>query len=102
MYPEIVKYDFSLSLGLDRGKDAWCVKLVKGKHELTTHLEKKMLNHLNRSSAFTIPLQTSYKSSGGSLRNPPFEIESPLPVERCHGEAAELRRNIEEHGWDGA
>ena len=23
-------------------------------------------------------------------------------VERCHGEAAELRRNLEEHGWDGA
>jgi cellobiose phosphorylase len=22
-------------------------------------------------------------------------------VERCHGEAAKLRRNIEEHGWDG-
>ncbi|MDZ7581725.1 MAG: glucoamylase family protein [Deltaproteobacteria bacterium] len=23
-------------------------------------------------------------------------------VERCHGEAAKLRRSIEEHGWDGA
>jgi cellobiose phosphorylase len=22
-------------------------------------------------------------------------------VERCHGEAAELRRNLEDHGWDG-
>ncbi len=23
-------------------------------------------------------------------------------VERCHGEAAELRRNLDKHGWDGA
>ncbi|MGO9375107.1 MAG: hypothetical protein ACLQBD_23835 [Syntrophobacteraceae bacterium] len=41
MYPEIVKHDLSLSLTFDPGKDAWIIKLVKGKHELTTHLEKK-------------------------------------------------------------
>ncbi|MGA2223977.1 MAG: hypothetical protein ABSH41_05995 [Syntrophobacteraceae bacterium] len=41
MYPEIVKHGLSLSLSLDPGKDAWIVKLAKGKHELTTHLEKK-------------------------------------------------------------
>ena len=41
MYPEIVKHDLSLSLSFDPGKDAWIIKLVKGKHELTTHLEKK-------------------------------------------------------------
>ena len=41
MYPEIENHGLSLSLNFDRGKDAWIVKLVKGKHELTTHLEKK-------------------------------------------------------------
>ena len=41
LYPEIVKHDLALSLSFDRGKDAWIVKLVKGKHELTTHLENK-------------------------------------------------------------
>ena len=41
MYPEIVKHDLSLSLSFDPGKEAWIIKLVKGKHELTTHLEKK-------------------------------------------------------------
>ncbi len=41
MYPEIVEHDLSMSLSFDREKDAWIVKLVKGKHELTTHLESK-------------------------------------------------------------
>jgi hypothetical protein len=41
MYPEIVKHNLSLSLSFDGGKDAWIVKLAKGKHELSTHLERK-------------------------------------------------------------
>ncbi len=41
LYPEITKHDLSLSLNFDSEKDAWIVKLVKGKHELTTHLERK-------------------------------------------------------------
>ena len=41
IYPEIVKHDLSLSLSFDREKDAWIVMLAKGKHELTTHLERK-------------------------------------------------------------
>ncbi len=41
MYPEIVNHGLSLSLSFDPSKDAWIVKLGKGKHELTTHLEKK-------------------------------------------------------------
>ena len=41
MYPEIVKHGLSLSLNFNNEKDAWIVKLAKGKHELTTHLEKK-------------------------------------------------------------
>ena len=41
LYPEIVEHGLSMSLNFDRGKDAWIVKLTKGKHELTTHLEKK-------------------------------------------------------------
>jgi hypothetical protein len=41
IYPEIVKHDLSLSLSFDREKDAWIVKLHKGEHELTTHLERK-------------------------------------------------------------
>lgn len=41
LYPEIDKHELSLSLSFDRDKDAWIVKLIKGKHELTTHLERK-------------------------------------------------------------
>jgi hypothetical protein len=41
MYPEIKKHDLALSTSLDTNKDAWIVQLSKGKHELTTHLEKK-------------------------------------------------------------
>ena len=41
MYPEIVKHGLSMSLSFDPGKNAWVVKLAKGKHELSTHLEKK-------------------------------------------------------------
>lgn len=41
MYPEITKHNLSLSLNFDRDKDAWIVNLAKGKHELSTHLERK-------------------------------------------------------------
>jgi hypothetical protein len=41
MYPEIKKHDLDLSLRFDDKKDAWIVQLSKGKHELTTHLERK-------------------------------------------------------------
>ena len=41
MYPEIVKHELSLSLDFDPAKDAWIVKLAKGKHELATYLERK-------------------------------------------------------------
>ena len=41
MYPEIEKHDLTLSTSFDRDKAAWIVKLVNGKHELTTHLERK-------------------------------------------------------------
>jgi hypothetical protein len=41
MYPEIAKHKLDLSLNFDKGKNAWIVKLHKGVHELTTHLEKK-------------------------------------------------------------
>jgi hypothetical protein len=41
MYPEIKKHDLALAAGFDAAKDAWIVQLSKGKHELTTHLEKK-------------------------------------------------------------
>jgi hypothetical protein len=41
MYPEIQKHDLGLSLSFDEKKDAWVVQLFKGKHDLTTHLERK-------------------------------------------------------------
>ncbi|GLI33905.1 hypothetical protein [Desulforhabdus amnigena] len=41
MYSEIDKHGLDLSLDFDDRKDAWIVKLSKGRHELTTHLEKK-------------------------------------------------------------
>jgi len=41
LYPEIAAHDIDLSASYDHDKHAWIVKLAKGKHELTTHLEKK-------------------------------------------------------------
>lgn len=41
IYPEIAKYNLDMSMNFDDKKDAWIVKLAKGRHELTTHLEKK-------------------------------------------------------------
>jgi hypothetical protein len=41
MYPEIKAHDLALSSCFDEKKDAWIVQLSKGKHELTTHLERK-------------------------------------------------------------
>ncbi len=41
IYPEITKHNLSLSLDFSEDKNAWIVKLKKGRHELTTHLEKK-------------------------------------------------------------
>ncbi|MGO9614722.1 MAG: hypothetical protein ACLPX5_17045 [Dissulfurispiraceae bacterium] len=41
MYPDIAKYGISIGLSFNEEKNAWMVKLKKGAHELTTHLEKK-------------------------------------------------------------
>ena len=41
MYPEISKHVISVGLDFDQIKNAYIVKFKKGKHELTTHLEKK-------------------------------------------------------------
>jgi len=41
MYPDIATYGISIGLSFNEEKNAWIVKLRKGAHELTTHLEKK-------------------------------------------------------------
>lgn len=41
MYPEIKQRGCSLDVDFDEEKDAWVVKLKKGKRELMTHIEKK-------------------------------------------------------------
>ena len=41
MYPQIGKFGISASLDFDAAKNAYIVKLKKGSHELTTHLDKK-------------------------------------------------------------
>jgi len=41
MYPEIPKHGISVSIDFSKEKNAYIVKFSKGKHELTTHLEKK-------------------------------------------------------------
>jgi hypothetical protein len=41
MYPEITRHGISISLNFSEEKNAYIVKFKKGKHELTTHLEKK-------------------------------------------------------------
>jgi hypothetical protein len=39
-YPEIDKHGLETSLSFDNNKNAYIVKLQKGEHVLTTHLEK--------------------------------------------------------------
>jgi hypothetical protein len=41
IYPEIKKHGISLGLDFNKEKNAYIIKFTKGKHELTTHLEKK-------------------------------------------------------------
>lgn len=41
MYPEIAKYDISVSLDFDKAKHAYLVGFKKDNHELKTHIEKK-------------------------------------------------------------
>ncbi len=41
MYPEITERGIAASLDFSKEKNAYIVKLKKGLHELTTHLEKK-------------------------------------------------------------
>jgi predicted transport protein len=39
-YPEIEKYQLETSLTFDKDKNAYVIKIRKGKHELTTFLDK--------------------------------------------------------------
>lgn len=41
MYPDIIKHGISIGLDFSTEKNAYIVKLTKGSHELTTHLEKQ-------------------------------------------------------------
>lgn len=41
IYPEIAAHDVVVDTRYDHDKHAWIVKLIRGRHELTTHLEKK-------------------------------------------------------------
>jgi hypothetical protein len=41
MYPEIKAFGLSLSLELDKGKDAWVVSFEKGSHRRHAILDKK-------------------------------------------------------------
>ncbi len=41
MCPEITKHGISVSLNFSEEKNAYIVKLKKGRHELATHLDKK-------------------------------------------------------------
>jgi hypothetical protein len=40
MFPDIDKYQMDCSLTFDEGKNAYIIKLTKGEHVLTTHLDK--------------------------------------------------------------
>jgi hypothetical protein len=41
IYPEIKEHDLALEASFNEEKNAWILELEKGKHKLTTHLEKK-------------------------------------------------------------
>ena len=40
MFPDIDKYQMDCSLTFDEGKKAYIIKLTKGAHVLTTHLDR--------------------------------------------------------------
>jgi hypothetical protein len=39
-YPEVEKHQLETSMIFDKGKNAYVIKIKKGKHELTTFLDK--------------------------------------------------------------
>lgn len=41
MYPELNQHGIAVNLVFDAEKDAYVVKMHKGSHELTTHLERR-------------------------------------------------------------
>lgn len=41
IYPELEEHGIELALEFNHDKDAWIVRVRKGRHELTTHLERK-------------------------------------------------------------
>ncbi len=41
MFPEVEKHGIAISLDWNEEKNAYIVKFKKGKHELTTYIEKK-------------------------------------------------------------
>lgn len=41
MYPDVTKHGISVGLVFNEEKNAYIVKFIKDKHELSTHLEKK-------------------------------------------------------------
>ena len=40
MFPDVDKYQMDCDLTFDKGKNAYIIKLTKGEHVLTTHLDK--------------------------------------------------------------
>src|SRR5512139_1668256 len=40
MYPELERHQVAVNLVFDAGKDAYVLRLHRGSHELTTHLER--------------------------------------------------------------
>lgn len=41
MYPELERHEVAVNLTFDQAKDAYILRLHRGSHELTTHLERK-------------------------------------------------------------
>jgi hypothetical protein len=41
MYPEVARYQLSMDLEFDQGKDAWVVSFTKGGHARHAFLDKK-------------------------------------------------------------
>jgi hypothetical protein len=41
MYPELLRHNVAVNLVFDEAKDAYVVKMHRGSHEMTTHVERK-------------------------------------------------------------
>ena len=69
MYPELERRGITVSLSFDAEKDAYVLKMHKGAHELTTHLERQDADDcMNGIKCVSLGVQVEQFSKNFALR----------------------------------